>query len=229
LFADAPGGMVPEKPAPLLVDKTTTPPPIDGVLDSTWFNVRNVNMLTLIDEQPDNWFDLFGRFRMMYDSKNLYMFVEVQDDSIDNSSPDAYANDGVELYFDGDNSKNNAATGYDAKDDQLRFEYGKEPTGLTGNVQLGNIKYAYLKTAFGYNVEIQMPFSKGLTFKAADGLEIGFEIRSMIMIPAHVTASGDGGRLIIMPGRTRVYSVRSNSPAAKLRIISIFITQLIRL
>ncbi len=181
LFADAPGGQVPEKPAPLLVDKTTTPPPIDGVLDSTWFNVRNVNMLKFIDTEPDNWFDMFGRFRLMYDSKNLYMFVEVQDDSINNSSPDAYANDGVEIYFDGDNTKNvmtvPGVSAYDAKDDQIRFEYGKPPTGLTGNVQLDNMVYAYKETDFGYNVEIQMPFSKGLTFKAADGLEIGFEVQ----------------------------------------------------
>ncbi len=180
-FVGAPGAEVPEKPKPLLVDRTTTPPPIDGVLDSTWFNVSNVNMLIGMDAEPDNWFDMFGRFRMMYDSRNLYVFVEVQDDSINNSSPDAWANDGVELYFDGDNTKNvmteAGVSAYDDKDDQLRFEYGKEPTSLMGNVQLDNIVYEYKLTDFGYNVEIQMPFSRGLTFKAADGLEIGFEIQ----------------------------------------------------
>jgi len=181
LFADAPGGTVPEEPKPLMVDRTSTPPTIDGKFDSSWYNVSNVNMLIGMDDVPDNWFDLFGRFRMMYDSRNLYMFVEVQDDSLDNSSPDAYANDGVELYFDGDNSKNvmteQGVSAYDDNDDQLRFEYLKEPTSLTGNTQLDRMEYAYLKTDFGYNVEIQMPFSRGLTFKAAEGKKIGFEIQ----------------------------------------------------
>ncbi|HPG40240.1 MAG TPA: sugar-binding protein [bacterium] len=176
-FLGGPGGVVPVQPLPLLIDKTTAAVVIDGVLDSTWFNVRNNNIGIYTGEAATDWFDFYSRFRMKWDSKNLYIFVEVQDDTIIATNADPLQNDGIVLYFDGDNTKNDAATGYDVKDDQVLFVYGQAPVAVHDNVKLTKAEVAYLPTDFGYNVEIKLPYSKGLTFTALADRLIGLEVQ----------------------------------------------------
>jgi len=177
MLMGGPGEPVPEKTMPLLIDKTTTPPPIDGIMDSTWYNARKIEMHKFIDQEPDDWWDLYSSYRIVWDSKNLYMFVEVHDDTIITDNATAHQNDGIEIYFDGDNSKNDEATGYDDNDDQLRFVFEQPPTSAKGTIDLTRFEYAYLKTDYGWNLEVRMPFSRGLTFRGTPGTEIGFEVQ----------------------------------------------------
>ncbi len=166
----------------LLIPVTTVVPTIDGQLDDIWKCVTAERMDSLeaggIDTttsgEPLTGLDLpfaehFTRFRMLYDEDYLYVFVEIIDDVIDTTSADPWNDDCVELFFDGDNSKNPQATGYDENDVQWRWVYGEASGGP------GGCDFAWYDTEEGYNFEVAIP-ADTLTFTLEGEAEIGFEI-----------------------------------------------------
>ncbi|MFC1569621.1 sugar-binding protein [bacterium] len=151
-------------------------PIIDGDMDELWFSVAS-NPLekqnTTDASAPDNWLDSFASFKMMVDENNVYMFIQVYDDVINTSHADPWENDSFEFYFDGDNSKNNAATGYDANDVQYRYVYGQVGEN-TGNAP--GSKGRFKNTDHGYNLELHIP-ANDMTFNLVPDHVFGFEVQ----------------------------------------------------
>ena len=155
----------------LVVPKTSIPPVIDGELDTLAWNYVGETLCITMDagdaEPPFDWFDLFGSLRMMFDDEYLYVWLYVQDDII-NDEGGNHEYDGVELYFDADNSKTEGA--FDGFDDiQMRFNVGETTIdevdigyGSGGNdwgfVKDG-IEYVVLTTDFGWNLEAAIPLA----------------------------------------------------------------------
>ena len=114
----------------LMAPMTKTAPVIDGQLDDVWkFVGETVCFKRDAGDaaDPDDWFDLFGSLRLMFDDANLYLWLEVQDELINMGTDWQY--DGVELYFDADNSKTDGT--YDGVDDiQIRFNVGETTNDL---------------------------------------------------------------------------------------------------
>jgi len=149
----------------LSVPKTTVSPVIDGRLDPVWRMVPKNRMLTFVDDEwPGPWPDLFTQFRALWDDDFLYLFAEVVDDRLDIHHANPWEQDGFEIYFDGDNSKNSMAQGYDDNDVQWRYVYSQ----TTGNPGAPGAVHAWLTTDHGCNFEIRIPRSS-LPF----GLEAG--------------------------------------------------------
>ncbi|MBN2000408.1 hypothetical protein JW935_22855, partial [candidate division KSB1 bacterium] len=154
----------------LVVPKTSIPPVIDGELDTLAWCYVGETICNKIDNadaaEPDDWFDLFGSLRMMFDDTYLYIWLEVQDDIINAEGGD-YNYDGVEIYFDADNSKTEGA--YDGIDDlQTRFNVGEETTDQidTGygtstawDFVKDDIEYVVLESDYGWNAEIAIPLA----------------------------------------------------------------------
>jgi hypothetical protein len=186
VLVGGPGETLPPAPQPLLIDMTANAPLIDGVMDVQWENARNYQIANLVTDPNfvvDNWKDSYGNFRVLYDAKNLYVFVQVNDDTIVTSAANTYERDCVEIYWDGDNSKNPVGadpwawppTAYDANDSQSRFVFDTAPENSEGVFDISSCDYVYLQTDNGWNLEFSVPW-KGQPFKGTAGLTVGFEI-----------------------------------------------------
>ncbi len=156
--------------AVLLFKKTSITPVIDGQWDSTWAFIPENPMTQALLDPPADWLDLYSNFRAMWDDNNFYFFVSVHDDTLRTDNPDAWENDAVEIFFDGDNSKNDASTGYDENDLQMRFEY------MGNSWHAPNSEFAFYKTTMGYNFEARIP-STDLSFDLTEDLIMGFDIQ----------------------------------------------------
>ena len=163
-------------PMPLVVPMTTVAPAIDGQMDDVWKNIGESR--TLITDianadsaMPEDWYDLFGAFKMAYDANNLYIFVSVQDSVIDYEFSN-WNGDGVELFFDGDNSKGDSYDG--VNDNQIRITVDDmEPADIDSSLPVEGMSYAVVLTELGYNVEAAFP----LDALQIDPNGFGFEVQ----------------------------------------------------
>jgi hypothetical protein len=109
-----------------LVHKAEYPPAIDGEFDEIWHSASRERIIVPDAAEgtaPEDYLDCYGLGYMMWDDDNLYILVKVVDDEMSTGSTNTYENDGVEYYFDGDNSKV-VGPPYDGFDDvQCRIEY----------------------------------------------------------------------------------------------------------
>ncbi len=167
----------------LMIPKTSVAPTIDGVMDPVYKNHAEV---LVVREDPsdgtiiDDWFDCFGHAYLLWDDTNLYMFLDVYDDMINMEGGD-YNYDGVELYFDGDDSK---TEGYDGIDDlQLRFNVGETETdqidtgygtGTAWDFDKSVFDYIIEETDMGWALEFAVPFED---LMLAAGSTFGFDIQ----------------------------------------------------
>ncbi|MBN1479649.1 T9SS type A sorting domain-containing protein [candidate division KSB1 bacterium] len=170
----------------LIVPKTDVAPTIDGVLDTAiWYYVGETLAITPDNaDDPNNWydwFDLFGSFRLLWDDDNLYIWLEVQDDII-NDAGGNHEYDGVELYFDGDWSQTEGA--YDGFDDvQMRFNVGEFETsqidvGYGTSTGWGfltdGIDYIVEQTDLGWVLETSIPLAD---LQLVADAEFGFDLQ----------------------------------------------------
>jgi len=182
-----------EQPVQLIL-KAAAPPVIDGDMDPIWQcaqeHIQTLNEGAL----QDDWFDLFGSWRMLWDETNIYLFFYRMDDVIVDEHANAYEQDGHEFYFDADNSK--VAGSFDAindiqirinhwytQDSEITFWYGTaaawdpafSPTGIV-------FANKDLDSGLGWTLEVAVPVANILMEPEA-GLQFGFE---------HQTNDNDG-------------------------------------
>ncbi|MBN1894571.1 carbohydrate binding domain-containing protein [bacterium] len=158
------------------VPKTDMPPVIDGIMDPVWHSVCSEPMGEISffsATQPDNWTDAYASFKVMYDKHCLFLFIQANDDITNTAGSSGWDQDSFEVYFDGDNSKNDAATGYDGDDVHLRYIYGQTTDHLHG---APNSVCQFLDTDDGYNCEIRIPGNE-VPFPLIPGQTFGFEIQ----------------------------------------------------
>jgi hypothetical protein len=158
------------------------PPTIDGEFDEYWeytvpFQQNSFDNAGSPGQWPDNYQDCFAREWLYYDWDNLYGFVEVWDDIIQDNHADSWERDGIEIYFDGDNSK---GTSYDNVNDmQLRFCHGyADSMQIDGPSYFGRecVLFRNKDTDLGWNLEFRLPLTD-ILLEAVTGSEFGFEIQ----------------------------------------------------
>jgi hypothetical protein len=169
----------------LQIVKASSAPTIDGEIagDDAWIAPwidQSTYVLRNGDTYPDGYAELddstdfYMRFKVMWDADNMYLFVEVTDETVFcDTTGTTHEQDGVEVYFDGDNSKK-VGPGYDDVDDkQYRWIYGKKAVAA-GAADGGT--WAWKETEVGYDLEVQIPKDM-LLFDPEDGAVIGFEVQ----------------------------------------------------
>ncbi|HPG38149.1 MAG TPA: sugar-binding protein [bacterium] len=172
----------------LQIPRAEVPPVIDGEMDPIWYSVTNTVMTKALDSDnpPDDWFDLWGQFKLLYDDENLYGFFIFHDDIINSDAANPWDQDGIELYFDADNSK--APQFFDGYDDvQLRINttylYGTDIDRGYGNsggdwgMDNSGIVFVFTFTDIGYFMEMSIPLAD-LQIIPAEEWEFGFEIQN---------------------------------------------------
>jgi len=167
------------------VPKTTVAPVIDGKQDAIWktLDANFQNYYVNGTKVPDDFADLMGWTKMMYDDKNLYILFYTQDEALTTTATNPWEKDAVEFYLDADNSK---GTAFDAKNDlqaTIKYEYKTNPTwknvGATSTLDTTGAKYV-IKTdtsaTSGYWVEVLIPL-KGAKMEAVAGTKFGVEFQ----------------------------------------------------
>ncbi len=202
----------PSEPGLVIVPKTSVAPIIDGELDGVWHNVGETrclitDMINTASAPPESWYDLFGTFKTMYDANNFYIFVEVQDSVIDYEFSN-WQGDGVEIYFDGDNSKGSSYDG--VNDNQIRITVDDvELTDIDSSLPVDGAAFKVLLTDLGYNIEASFPLEVLQIYPSEDpepvfdanGVEISSGIAPNNIIGFEVQINDNdsgGGRETIM-------------------------------
>jgi uncharacterized protein YjdB len=150
-------------------------PVIDQNIEAAWASApaTNINNVVLGSRPPD----YAGKWRALYDNNNLYLLVEVNDATrINDSGPNWWEDDVVEVFIDGNNSK---GTTYDgANDFQFGFRWN-DNTVHTGGNSIANttgINFRMYATGSGYTAEIAIPWTTiGAT--PAVGKAIGLDVQ----------------------------------------------------
>ncbi|MHC4566348.1 MAG: sugar-binding protein [Planctomycetota bacterium] len=167
----------PAEPGVVNVPRTSVAPVIDGQWDAVWNEVGETqclitDMVNTDSATPENSNDLSAIFKASYDDNNFYIMVEVQDSVIDYEFS-TWNGDGVEIYFDGDNSKGDTYDGVD--DNQIRITVDDvEPANIDSSLPVDGTEFKVLLTDLGYNVEAAFPLAK---LQISPDTIIGFEVQ----------------------------------------------------
>lgn len=152
---------------------TVNPVTIDGAQDASYITNYTADNYVL---NSTNSTDLSGNWTAAWNNQYLYVLVNVTDDNLSNDGGNWWDNDGVEIYIDGDNSKN---TSYDRQNDfQWGFLWNSNTIQTGGSNPAGStngIIATHVTRANGYTYEIAIPWTTiGIT--PAGGNNIGLEI-----------------------------------------------------
>jgi len=152
----------------------TTAPVIDAKVDEIWSKAVILPVKITIDNAnpPSGPLDCSSQFRELYDNDNLYVLVDINDSSLRNDSANAYQDDSVEIYVDGDNTK--AAPGLSGNNRQYTF--GWNATDIQGvNTNITGIVFAQTNTPTGWRIEIKMPWQSLKGTSAPVGKLVGVD------------------------------------------------------
>ncbi len=137
------------------IPSAATPPAIDGTVDAIWANAPMLSVSTKIDGAAIDPADASCQYRVMYDSVNLYVLVEVNDDQLHNDSAATYLDDSVEVYIDGDNTKGQPPLAGVAR----QYTFGWSDAVIVGtNTDTTGVQTAQADTPTGWCIEIKLPW-----------------------------------------------------------------------
>ncbi|MFM7173945.1 MAG: glycosyl hydrolase, partial [Caldilinea sp.] len=164
---------------------TQDAPTIDGEPDSLWAQARAQSVgRTVLGSVPAES-NLSAYFKALYDTRALYLFVDITDDRlVQDSSEDWWEDDAVELYLDGDAS---LLQEYDRIDDYqlvLRWDDDAVYVGSNSVQAPAELRWAHRQTDKGWAVEIAFPWS-ALGIIAQSGVHFGFDL--------HISDDDDDG------------------------------------
>jgi hypothetical protein len=167
------------------IRKVSRPVVIDGKVDDLWSEARGYEIGNVIYSPPSNEKDFSASYKTAYDAKNLYVLVDVTDDSLKNDSDSDlwYQDDCVEVFIDADNSKSDS---YDDNDAQYHFDWDKNSPSMSQfqHGRTDGIEFAMVTTESGYRTEIKFPWST-LGVEPSAGKKIGLDV--------HANDDDDGG------------------------------------
>ena len=157
----------------------TKPPVIDGEADAVWAVASTQSFVPLADPADGS-----GIWKVLYDAENLYVIVDVTDDSLQNDSASSWQDDSVEIYFDGGNTKVNTPL----SGDDHQYTFGWTTADIQGTNVAGyteGIEHAQVTTAAGWRIEIKMPW-----LSMQDTMP---QARDLIGIDCYYNDDDDGG------------------------------------
>jgi len=164
-----------------VISKTSVAPTIDGLVDASWDSYIPTAITKVIQGSVGSSSDLSAQWRALWDNSNLYVLIEVTDNTQENDSPETYNDDAVEIYIDINNDK---ATSYGANDFQYVFRWDDVGIYETTGKSTDDIVLEQTTTSTGYIIEAKIPWAT-LSGSPAIGQSLGFDV--------HVNDDDDGG------------------------------------
>ncbi len=158
-------------------------PVIDG-LDADW-GLEKFDIDKVILGSVDSEADLDANFEISWDFSNLYIYATIVDDVLVGDSPNAWEDDGLEVYIDGGHEQ---STSYDANDHHLIFKLTDPNTVYyhsAGTINPAGVEYS-LSSAPGVSyVEIKIDIIDFIDTYVQEFTNIGIDL--------HVNDDDDGG------------------------------------
>jgi endo-1,4-beta-xylanase len=139
-------------------------PVIDGETDSIWSKAPALQL----SRYQMAWQGATGTARVLWDEKNLYVLIYVNDPELDKANANPWEQDSVEAFVDENNQK---TTFYQEDDGQYRVNFENTATFNPEGISEG-FESAVRVTKSSYMVEMKIPF-RTITPKA--DMEIGFD------------------------------------------------------
>jgi hypothetical protein len=164
------------EPDTLKVYKTAQQPAIDGDGDETaWQQTERIYFEKCLEvvPWPDDTNDFSGFYKVLWDDNYFYYYAEVVDDLLRYDHSTTWQNDGIWLYFDGDNSKGASYDGVDDAHVRYAFDNATNPTAI-GPLNIDNVDIAWAEQDFGWTVELAFPFAD-MTFDPVENHTYGWE------------------------------------------------------
>jgi hypothetical protein len=141
-------------------------PAIDGDLSDAGWVVNN-----RVEKRVTGTSDNNLTFGTMWDENNLYVAVKVLDADLKNDSDQAYQDDSVEIYVDGNNGRSGT---YETDDYQITLGWQDSALAVGGGIE--GIEYAQQNIAGGFAVEFAIPWT-GIGVEPPEaGSVIGFDV-----------------------------------------------------
>jgi endo-1,4-beta-xylanase len=139
-------------------------PVIDGETDSVWSKAPALP----VNRYQLAWQGAAGTARVLWDEKNLYVLIYVNDSQLDKVNVNPWEQDSVEVFVDENNEK---TTFYQEDDGQYRVNYENTATFNPEGINNGFESAAKVKGS-NYVVEMKIPF-RSITPEA--NMQIGFD------------------------------------------------------
>ncbi|MFL9842789.1 glucuronyl esterase domain-containing protein [Flavobacterium rhizosphaerae] len=162
------------QPTPVIY-RVSTPPTIDGAIDDVWNDpmIQSFNAQTVLVGDDIDAADLSGWAKAVWDDTYIYLLAYITDDVKKNDSPNAYEDDSIEYYFDGNNGKTDT---YEDDDVQytLAWNDNNSIASSPASIPTTGIESVMADTEDGYIVETKIPWANFGT-SPADGVLIGFD------------------------------------------------------
>ena len=121
--------------------------------------------------------DLTARWRANWDNKNLYIWVDVVDETHISDSKELWADDSIEIYIDADASRSET---YDEFNDyHLTFRLGDPKISIGGKTPkegIKDIQYSMRQNPQGYQLNVKIPWTV-LHVRPTPEHTLGFEIQ----------------------------------------------------
>ncbi|MGE5447762.1 MAG: sugar-binding protein [Bacteroidales bacterium] len=167
------------------IDKATTAPQIDGVIDELWANVPKNNIDKAFQADVPTLGDLGSTYwKALWDDNGIYILINVNDDvfapGYKYAAADNWRYDMIEVYFDANFTKNdNKGVNDGAGHYQVAFNFAANNINGELGTDGSGVKYAFKAGEGPYVAEYFVPFSK---LKDSDGNivdksgEIGFDM-----------------------------------------------------
>jgi len=159
------------------IPETATVPTIDGAIDSIWSTAATRPTPNVILGSVSNDADLSAQWRAMWDSNNLYILVDVNDDVHYNDS--AYStpweDDAVELYIDADNSMGSSYDGVHDYELVFRWNDPNIHLGVYSATNITGMTFAIVNRTGGHIFEAKLPWSS-MGVAPGTGSQFGLDV-----------------------------------------------------
>ncbi|SEL61694.1 endo-1,4-beta-xylanase [Paenibacillus sp. OK003] len=153
-------------------------PAIDGSVDSVWSKAPDLKLET----KQMAWSGATGTAKALWDDDNLYVLVQVRDDQLNKTNPNAWEQDSVEIFVDENNGKTSS---FQDDDGQYRVNFENLATFNPAEIAAG-FESKVSVSGTNYTVEMKIPFKK---VKPANNAKIGFD--------AQINDAKDGNRISV--------------------------------
>ncbi|HDS07043.1 MAG TPA: T9SS type A sorting domain-containing protein, partial [Bacteroides sp.] len=156
-----------------------------------WYSAKSYNLTVKNLFTEDNWdnaADFSGSYKVMHDLDNIYVLLDVKDDTLDTESNNAWERDHWSVYFDMSNIKQNGALLDDKAEPMDSVQFMLEKVwSVEGDINLGlainndtlkwDVDFAeMIDSGSHYVLEVAVPFSEiGVTL--TEGMVIGYDTK----------------------------------------------------
>lgn len=164
------------------IQYTSISPLIDAQPDDIWDNVQPIALENKLNGKDNSKSDISGWIKLFWDNSNIYIWAQITDDVLSNKNNDKNRKDGLEIYLDINNSKQQS---YNEFQYQLSLSRDENIVKVLNGELKEAISSKQKNIEDGYQMEFAIPWA-AVNGKPANDKFIGIEV--------HIVDNDNDGR-----------------------------------